>query len=91
VKLYINEKLVCDSIAEYGGNEQATMIGPGGKKWETISSMKECTEPVKVKKGDGLRMEAWFDTDLHPARSTGEMDAEEMGIYFFTFVRNKSS
>jgi Stress up-regulated Nod 19 len=66
IKLYINEKLACDSKAVYGGNPQAMMIGPDGKKWETISSMKECIEPIQVKKGDGLRMEAYFDTDTHP-------------------------
>jgi hypothetical protein len=86
LKLFINEQLECESFARYGGTEQSQMVSADGKKWETISSMSECEKPLKVKKGDKLRMVADFDTVKHPLRSSGEMDAEEMGIYFMTFV-----
>jgi hypothetical protein len=89
IRLYINGKEICDSVAFYGGNDQATLVGPDGKKWETLSGMSECARVMKVKEGDLLRMDAYYDTDAHPLRSTGGIDAEEMGVYFFTFVPDK--
>ena len=66
LKLMVNDKVVCYSKASYGGSE-STFKGADGKNWETISSMSECSEPVRVKKGDKLRIEADFDTEAHPA------------------------
>jgi hypothetical protein len=65
LKLIINGKVVCASKAAYGGAE-STLVGSDGKKWETINSMSECNDPVKVKAGDVVQLEASFDTIAHP-------------------------
>ena len=65
LKLFINDKEVCESKATYGGSE-STLSGPDGKKWETISAMTECNNPIKIRAGDNLRIVADFDTKLHP-------------------------
>jgi hypothetical protein len=65
LKLIINDKVVCNSVATYGGAE-STLVGNDGKKWETINAMSECNDPVKVKKGDVVQLEAAFDTIAHP-------------------------
>lgn len=88
MKLFINDKEVCDSLAKYGGSE-STLAEGDGKKWETISAMGECNRPIKVQKGDKLRIIGEYDTVAHPARTTHGAEAEEMGIYFLTFVPDK--
>jgi len=85
LKLIINDKVVCASKASYGGAE-STLVGADGKKWETINAMSECNDPVKVKQGDVVQLEAAFDTIAHPPRESHGHEAEEMGIYFVTFV-----
>lgn len=64
VNLYVNGKLVCASKATYGG--PGGTININGKTWETIAKMSECNEPIPVKKGDKLKLEATFDTREHP-------------------------
>jgi hypothetical protein len=66
LKLYINDKEVCDSMASYGGQE-STLVTPDGKKWETINGMGECNKPIKVRKGDNLKIIGTYDLDAHPA------------------------
>lgn len=85
LKLIINDKVVCASAASYGGAE-STLVGKDGKVWETINKMSECNDPVKVKNGDVVQLEAAFDTVTHPPRESHGHEAEEMGIYFVTFV-----
>jgi hypothetical protein len=36
------------------------------KDWKTISKMSECTEPVQVKVGDKIKLEAIYDNVAHP-------------------------
>jgi hypothetical protein len=48
--------------------------------------MSECNKPMKVKKGDRLKIVANYDTATHPVRTSSGHEAEEMGIYFLTFV-----
>jgi hypothetical protein len=62
--LKVNGKVVCDSKAEYGAS--GTFKAEDGKDFQALSGMKECNEPVAVKKGDTLSIEAYFDLDLHP-------------------------
>jgi hypothetical protein len=64
LELYLNDKLVCDSEATYGGPD-GTLIRDG-KKWESIARIKQCIEPIPVKKGDLLKMVAVYDTERHP-------------------------
>ena len=40
---------------------------PDGKVWETIRETSSCDEPVKVKKGDKIYMQANYDLGLHPS------------------------
>jgi hypothetical protein len=65
IQLLLNGKVVCNSVAQYGG-EQGTLQNDNGSKWETISSMTSCREPIKVKKGDVMTMVSIYDTKLHP-------------------------
>jgi hypothetical protein len=65
LKLIINGQVACASRASYGGAE-STLVGKDGKTWETINAMSECNDPVRVKTGDVVQLEADFDTIAHP-------------------------
>jgi hypothetical protein len=62
--LKVNDKLVCDSKAEYG--TRGTFKSEDGKEINALSGMKECNDPIPVKKGDTLSIEASFDLEQHP-------------------------
>jgi hypothetical protein len=64
VNLYVNGELACASKAIYGGPGGTVNIN--GKTWATIAKMGECNEPIPVKKGDKLKLEATYDTKEHP-------------------------
>lgn len=66
VEVRINDKMVCDSKAFYGGPGH---VGNShdGKSWETIRDMYTCPEGVVVKKGDRIELSAKYDLDAHPA------------------------
>jgi hypothetical protein len=38
-----------------------------GQVWETVSGTLECTNPVKVTKGDVVTLQANYDLEKHPA------------------------
>jgi hypothetical protein len=61
----VNDRLICDSRATYGG-EKGTLKTTNSKVWETISSISECTEPIKVSKGDNITIQANYDLQKHP-------------------------
>jgi hypothetical protein len=61
ILLKINEKVICDSKAIYGGKD-AEIDG-----WATVSGMTICETPSPVKKGDILTIEANYDMVTHPA------------------------
>lgn len=88
VLLNINGKSICESKATYGGESFSTADnGVSGKKWETISNMATCIDPVKVLKNDKISVGAKFDTEAHPSREltkTGGM-GEQMGTMTFMF------
>lgn len=65
VVLKVNDKVVCDSKAIYGG-EGHTSTGADGKVWETIRETLTCDVPFHVVKGDKVFMQANYDLDLHP-------------------------
>ena len=64
MNMYINDKLYCASKAIYGGPGGTVTIN--GKAWSTIATMTECNDPVPVKKGDIIKLEATYDTKEHP-------------------------
>jgi hypothetical protein len=66
IQLLLNEQVVCDSVATYGGTQGAQKSGDDGSKWESISSMSTCRDPIRVKKGDIITMVSVYDTKLHP-------------------------
>ena len=67
--LKINDKIVCNSKTTYGGPGHVGKTSDG-KVWETIQKTSSCDDPVKVKKGDKVYMEANYDLDLHPSLVT---------------------
>jgi len=68
--LKINDKIVCNSQTTYGGPGHVGKTSDG-KVWETIQKTSSCDDPVKIKKGDKVYMEANYDLDLHPSREQG--------------------
>ena len=36
------------------------------QKWETLSLMSTCVDPIQVKKGDQMTVTAYYDLSLHP-------------------------
>jgi hypothetical protein len=60
----VNGDLKCASKAIYGGD--GGKLSLDGKAWETISKMTECIDPIPVKAGDAVRIEATYDTKAHP-------------------------
>jgi hypothetical protein len=50
MELHVNGVLKCDSVATYGG--KGGVLVDDRKKWERISAIRDCQEPIKVKKGD---------------------------------------
>jgi hypothetical protein len=63
VTVSVNGKASCTSQAIYGGEAGTTDIG--GQKWETITAYESCLKPVEVKKGDKVKMIAWYDLTKH--------------------------
>jgi hypothetical protein len=69
VVLKINGKSICDSKAQYGGTTQST-TGADGQQWQTVSSMVACYNPVEVKVGDIMSLDANYDLATHPPSVT---------------------
>jgi Stress up-regulated Nod 19 len=67
ILLTLNNKTICDSKATYGGDDVTLK---SGKHWETILSMSDCSEPVKVKAGDYISTTAIYDTTKHALYDT---------------------
>jgi Stress up-regulated Nod 19 len=65
VLLTLNDRVICDSRAIYGGDGSSS-VGPNGKPWETIREMTQCTDAIAIKKGDVISMRSVYDTSLHP-------------------------
>jgi hypothetical protein len=87
MKVYINEKVVCDLQPIYGQDGGASV---NGEKWVTITSYSSCLDPIKVQAGDKLQMKAQYDLKEHKLRpdSVDEHgEAEAMAIYFYNFAQ----
>jgi hypothetical protein len=60
----LNGQEICKSEAMYGTNAVKNL---DGESWLTIQSMSVCgQEPIKLKKGDTVSIEANYDFELHP-------------------------
>jgi hypothetical protein len=90
VTLYVNGKKACESKAKYGG-PGSVRTTRDGHKWETISSMGSCYEPIPVKKGDKVEIEANYDLDKHPLRLSKGEKMEQMGLMWFTIIQNRTN
>jgi hypothetical protein len=66
VEIKVNDKVVCDSRALYGGPGHVGRTSDG-RAWETIRDMVTCPEGVIVKKGDKIALNANYDLIAHPA------------------------
>jgi hypothetical protein len=66
IEVKVNDKMVCNSRAFYGGPGHVGKTSDG-KTWETISDMVTCPEGVVVRKGDKISLNANYDLDAHPA------------------------
>jgi len=86
VVVSVNGKESCTSKAIYGG-EGHEGVDPDGKPWSTLRELTICDQPIKVKKGDKLGLEAQFDMEKHPAREqpSGSM-AEAMALMSIIFA-----
>ena len=62
MKIYLNDKLVCQSNAVYG-QDGGTSVNGG--KWDTITSYTPCLEPIKIKPGDVVKMTSDYDLLKH--------------------------
>ncbi|KAF2670695.1 hypothetical protein BT63DRAFT_438319 [Microthyrium microscopicum] len=81
LKVIVNGKEICTSQPEYFGKA-------GDAKWDTIKEMTTCKDPIPVKKGDKLVIDAGYDLNKHPARSHLDGNtAEEMGVLNVQFAR----
>jgi Stress up-regulated Nod 19 len=89
VNLYHNGKLYCTSNAIYGGGSGSLSVD--GKSVDTIAKLTECNEPLKVKVGDTLKVEAFYDTTKHPLRISKGQEQEAMAIMGTMFADDKSS
>lgn len=90
----LNGKVICNAEAVYGGSK-VSFDRDGGEKWEAISEMTACVEPVEMKEADVLTMSTYYDTEAHPIRQAhghehGGEEGEAMGM-FSLFLAEKNS
>jgi hypothetical protein len=110
IVLKVNDKVVCDSKAVYskdtrGSNASGHSHGrrsiewteiSAEENWEVITEMTQCTEPVRVRKGDKISMVSFYDGVKHPPRPTKDnkgnhVEADEMGVFFLNFAASDKS
>jgi hypothetical protein len=94
VKVYLNDKLICDSVANYAagasgmGDTMATMQGGKKSDYDTgaahIATISGCPVGQRIAKGDKVRLVAEYDFNEHPGlkNNKGELD-EVMGMAGF--------
>ncbi|KAF2674030.1 hypothetical protein BT63DRAFT_408254 [Microthyrium microscopicum] len=85
LKLFLNNEVVCNSKAIYGKSGASV----NGVEWETIVSYEPCSKPIKLTKGDKMRLESEYDLTQHklrPASVEGGEEAEGMAIAKFQYA-----
>jgi hypothetical protein len=110
ILLKVNDKVVCDSKAVYSKDTRGAgasghshsrrsadpPTAPAEENWEVITSMTQCTRPVRVRAGDKISMVSFYDGVKHPPRPTKDnkghnVEADEMGVYFLNFAASDKS
>lgn len=84
INMYLNGKLYCTSKAIYGG--PSGTLNANGQTWISIATMTECNDPIAVKKGDRIKIEATYDTKEHPLRESHGVKQENMGMMTMVFA-----
>ena len=87
VRLHINNKLVCESKAIYGGDQGTAVVG--GQKWETIQDYTHCPKAIDLKVGDQLVVDSEYDLRAHklrPSTMNHNMGGEAMGLMSFAWA-----
>jgi hypothetical protein len=92
--LLLNGKVICNAEAVYGGSK-VSFSREDGEKWDAISHMTPCIEPVQMKNGDVMTMTTYYNTELHPIRQAhnhahNDDEGEAMGM-FSLFVAETNS
>lgn len=88
IKVYVNDRVVCESTAIYG--DEGTTNTLDGKKWQTITGYTPCEQPVQIKKGDKVSMSSEYDLTkyrLRPDNAHVDGEAEAMSLAQFQFVK----
>jgi hypothetical protein len=83
VKVYLNDKVICDSNAIYGGRgyvESASAMGDMASMAH-IGKMTTCVNMGEMKKGDTIHIDANYDFTAHPGmKNTAGGLSDIMGI-----------
>jgi hypothetical protein len=67
MKVFVNDKLVCTSTAEYAKIPPNPRITEGTPViGSSITSMTECDTPFEFLRGDKLVLETTYDFEKHP-------------------------
>jgi hypothetical protein len=61
----INDKPVCDSKVVYGGEGLWDHDGKNGTR--TIQGISTCDTPIKVSKGDKMKIVVHYNLEAHPS------------------------
>lgn len=69
IEMKINNEIYCKSEASYATDEKTAPNPKTGKRYVFIKNMSGCEDKVlKVKKGDLITLEAFYDLDKYPPR-----------------------
>lgn len=64
IKVFVNDKEVCESKAVYGTDGGSTNA-LDGKKWETITRYTPCEKAIPIKKNDSVYITSEYDLTKH--------------------------
>lgn len=64
IKVYINNKEICEAKALYGDGG-GSVSALDGQKWQTISGYTPCDIPVAIKRGDKVQITSEYDLTKH--------------------------
>lgn len=85
LEVTVNNKMVCNSTATYGGNKDyeptAKTLQLGAPKMDHITRYSPCADFGKVKKGDQIGLKAYYNFEKYsPGLGTSGAPTGVMGI-----------